>query len=123
MLVWKSDLHIEVKLTTSHLKPLQIQVTNVFCLFTSLDIVLGRFQGTTDANAIQFFLKNIHPAMRTAASVLLGQPESLQSRPNVFGELMRILISPSQAIEEAVSWALNGGDPDITLHMRMLTNR
>lgn len=62
--------------------------------------------------------------MRNAASELFGKPESLRSRPNVFGELMRILISPSRDIEEAVNWVLRGGrDPDITLHMRMLMNR
>lgn len=81
------------------------------------------FQGTTDAVAIQFFLKNIHPGMRTAALILFGHPESLQSRPNVFGELMRIIISPSKAIQEAVNWVLQGEDPDVTLHMRMLTKR
>ncbi|KAL1151613.1 hypothetical protein V6Z11_A09G054400 [Gossypium hirsutum] len=83
------------------------------------------YQGTTDAVAAQFFLKNVHPDMRNAASELFGKPESLQSRPNVFGELMRILISPSRDVEEAVNWVIgNGGrDPDITLHMRMLMNR
>ncbi|XP_059450196.1 uncharacterized protein LOC132181130 [Corylus avellana] len=82
------------------------------------------FQGTTDATAAQFFLKNIHPEMRNAASNLFGQPESLQSRPNVFGELMRALISPTKDVEEAVNWVIGGGmDPHISLHMRMLTNR
>ncbi|KAB1211813.1 hypothetical protein CJ030_MR6G006589 [Morella rubra] len=82
------------------------------------------FQGTTDAVAAQFFLKNIHPGMRSAASNLFGQPEFLQSRPNVFGELMRVLISPTKDVEEAVNWVFRrGADPDITLHMRMLTNR
>ncbi|XXG78391.1 hypothetical protein AAC387_Pa08g2345 [Persea americana] len=81
------------------------------------------FQGTTDAVGAQFFLKNIHPGMRTTASTLFGHPGSVQSRPNVFGELMRVIISPSQAVEEAVNVVLNGVDPDITLHMRMLMNR
>ncbi|XWS30849.1 hypothetical protein CRYUN_Cryun23aG0026400 [Craigia yunnanensis] len=82
------------------------------------------YQGTTDAVAAQFFLKNIHPDMRNAASELFGKPESLRSCPNVFGELMRILISPSRDVEEAVNWVLGGGrDPDITLHIRMLMNR
>lgn len=82
------------------------------------------FQGTTDAVAVQFFLKNIHPEMRSAASDLFGQSEVLQSRPNVFGELMRVLISPSKSVEEAVNWVLAGGaDPDISLHMRMLMNK
>ncbi|XP_077251673.1 uncharacterized protein LOC143890873 isoform X2 [Tasmannia lanceolata] len=82
------------------------------------------FQGTTDAVAVQFFLKSIHPEMRNAASTLFGRPGFLHSRPNVFGELMRIVISPSQAVEEAVNWVLNGGvDPDVSLHMRMLMNR
>ncbi|CAK9175147.1 unnamed protein product [Ilex paraguariensis] len=82
------------------------------------------FQNTTDAVAAQFFLKNIHIEMRKVASDLFGRPENLQYRPNVFGELMRVLISPSENIEQALNWALNGGlDPDITLHMRMLMNR
>ncbi|KAL0377262.1 UNVERIFIED_CONTAM: hypothetical protein Sradi_3031700 [Sesamum radiatum] len=82
------------------------------------------FQNTTDAVAAQFFLKNIHPEMREAASDLFGRPENLQYRANVFGELMRILISPSRNVEWAVNWALSGGqDPDIALHMRMMMNR
>lgn len=87
-------------------------------------IVGCRFQGTTDAVAAQFFLKNVHPEMRNAANDLFGHPESLHAQPNVFGELMRVLISPSEDVEEAVKWVLgNGVDPDISLHMRMLTNR
>lgn len=58
-----------------------------------------------------------------AASVLFGQTVPLQSRPNVFGELMRVLIYPSPAIREAVNWVLKGADPEVALHMRMLTNR
>ncbi|XP_050383927.1 uncharacterized protein LOC126800585 [Argentina anserina] len=81
------------------------------------------FQGTNDAVATQFFLKNIHPEMSNAASNLFGKPEVLHSRPNVFGELMRVLISPSEDVEEAVNWVLGGVDPDISLHMRMLMNR
>lgn len=74
--------------------------------------------------AAQFFLKNIHPDMRNAASDLFGLPEYLHSRPNVFGELMRVLISPSQDVEKAVNWVLKSGlDPDISLHMRMLMNK
>lgn len=72
----------------------------------------------------QFFLKNVHPEMREAASSLFGRPENLQYRANVFGELMRILMSPSRDVEQAVNWALRGGrDPDIALHMRMMMNR
>ncbi|MCD7458462.1 hypothetical protein HAX54_038336 [Datura stramonium] len=82
------------------------------------------FQNTTDAVAAQFFLKNVHDEMRIAASDLFGKPDDLHHRPNVFGELMRLLISPSENIQHAVSWALRGGaDPDIALHMRMLMNR
>ncbi|KAL3526204.1 hypothetical protein ACH5RR_014576 [Cinchona calisaya] len=82
------------------------------------------FQNTTDAVAAQFFLKNVHPEMRKTASDLFGEPENLQHRPNVFGELMRVLISPSENVELAVNWALGGGgDPDIAVHMRMLMNR
>ncbi|XP_015570987.1 uncharacterized protein LOC8285303 [Ricinus communis] len=82
------------------------------------------FQNTTDAVASQFFLKNVHPEMRDAASNLFGQPDLLQSRPNVFGELMKILISPSKDVVSAVNLVLgDGADPDISLHMRMLMNR
>ncbi|KAH6813803.1 transmembrane protein [Perilla frutescens var. frutescens] len=82
------------------------------------------FQNTTDAVAAQFFLKNVHPEMREASSNLFGRPEDLQYRANVFGELMRILISPSKDVEKAVNWALSGRrDPDIALHMRMMMNR
>ncbi|KAI3873180.1 hypothetical protein MKW92_030319 [Papaver armeniacum] len=81
------------------------------------------FQGTTDAMGIQFFLKNVHPEMRNAAFELMGQP-FVQSKPNVFGELMKVMISPSGNVEEAVKWVLGGGaDPDIVLHMRMLMSR
>ncbi|TXG54910.1 hypothetical protein EZV62_020166 [Acer yangbiense] len=103
-------------------KPAQ---TNVFCSnWRRWKQPIIWFQGTTDAMAAQFFLKNVHPEMRDAASDLFGNPESLPSRPNVFGELMRVLISPSEDIKEAVNWVVgNGVDPDITLHMRMLMNR
>lgn len=74
--------------------------------------------------AAQFFLKNIHSGMRNAASTLFGPPESLHFRPNVYGELMRVLISPSQDVKDAVNWVLDGReDPDISLHMRMMMNR
>lgn len=66
----------------------------------------------------------MHAGMRDSASNLFGRPENLQYRPNVFGELMRVLISPSENVEQAVNWTLSGGvDPDIALHMRMLMNR
>lgn len=80
-------------------------------------------QNTTDAMATQFFLKNIHPGMRSAAIELFAKPER-HARPNVFGELMKVLISPSSAIEAAVNSVLaDAQDPDIALHMRMLMNR
>nr|XP_004492157.1 uncharacterized protein LOC101488939 isoform X2 [Cicer arietinum]XP_012568933.1 uncharacterized protein LOC101488939 isoform X1 [Cicer arietinum] len=82
------------------------------------------FQGTNDAMAAQFFLKNIHSQMRVAAFDLFGDPEVLRSQPNVFGELMRVLISPSKDVEAAVNWVIGGGEnPDISLHMRMLMKR
>ncbi|KAG4940418.1 hypothetical protein JHK87_044289 [Glycine soja] len=82
------------------------------------------FQGTTDAVAAQFFLKNIHSQMRIAAFDLFGDPQVLGSQPNVFGELLRVLISPSKDVEAAVNWVIGGEEnPDISLHMRMLMNR
>ncbi|TKY46275.1 hypothetical protein E2542_SST28313 [Spatholobus suberectus] len=82
------------------------------------------FQGTTDSVAAQFFLKNIHSRMRIAALNLFGDPKALGLRPNVFGELMRVLISPSEDVEAAVNWVIGGGEnPDISLHMRMHMNR
>ncbi|XP_047313218.1 uncharacterized protein LOC124916531 [Impatiens glandulifera] len=81
-------------------------------------------QNTTDAVAAQFFLKNVHAEIQSAAFNLFGEPGNLSHRPNVFGELMRVLISPSIGIEEAVNWVIGTGpDPDITLHMRMLMNK
>ncbi|KAG4951188.1 hypothetical protein JHK85_045055 [Glycine max] len=90
----------------------------------ALSIMLNRFQGTTDAVAAQFFLKNIHSQMRIAAFDLFGDPQVLGSQPNVFGELLRVLISPSKDVEAAVNWVIGGEEnPDISLHMRMLMNR
>ncbi|GKV26083.1 hypothetical protein SLEP1_g35437 [Rubroshorea leprosula] len=99
--------------------------TNALCSnWRDWDQPIIWFQGTTDAIGAQFFLKNVHSEMRSAAYELFGKPESLRSQPNIFGELMRVLISPSKDVEEAVNWVLDGvGEPDITLHMRMLMNR
>jgi hypothetical protein len=83
----------------------------------------SRFDGTTDAIGAQFFLKNVHPRMKAAASTLFGLPNSIHARPNTFGELMRAVILPTKAVQEAVNWALKGVDPDIVLHMRMMINR
>jgi len=74
--------------------------------------------------AAQFFLKNLHSQMRNAALDLFGDPQVLGSQPNVFGEIMRVLVSPSKDVEAAVNWVIGGGEnPDISLHMRMLMNR
>ncbi|KAK4282217.1 hypothetical protein QN277_013620 [Acacia crassicarpa] len=99
--------------------------TNVLCgNWNEWEQPIIWFQGTTDAVAAQFFLKNIHSQMRMAAFDLFGDPEVLESRPNVFGELMRVLISPTKEVQQAVNWVINGGeDPDISLHMRMRMNR
>ncbi|EPS61736.1 hypothetical protein M569_13058, partial [Genlisea aurea] len=99
--------------------------TNVLCSnWREWEQPIIWLQNTTDAVAAQFFLKNLHSAMRESASDLFGRPEELGYRSNVFGELMRILISPSREVDSAVNWALNGGkDPDIALHMRMMMNR
>ncbi|KAF7819378.1 uncharacterized protein G2W53_024833 [Senna tora] len=99
--------------------------TNVLCSnWKEWEQPIIWFQGTTDAVAAQFFLKNVHSHMRNAALDLFGDPKVLESQPNVFGELMRILVSPSKDVEEAVNWVIDGGDyPDISLHMRMLMNR
>ncbi|CAA7396314.1 unnamed protein product [Spirodela intermedia] len=82
------------------------------------------FEGTTDAIGAQFFLKNIHPGMKNRALNLFGDPGAVQSRPNVFGELMRALVSPSRPIEEAVRWVLRDRkEVDVTLHARMMSGR
>ncbi|KAK9080564.1 hypothetical protein SSX86_000322 [Deinandra increscens subsp. villosa] len=82
------------------------------------------FKGTTDAVAAQFFLKNIHVQMRKSASALFGKTEVLRSRPNVIGELLRAIISPSPDVEKTVNSVINGGrDPHLAVHMRMLMNR
>lgn len=83
-----------------------------------------RFQGTTDAVAAQFFLKNVHPEMRAAAFELFGELGNSAPRANVFGELMMSLISPTKDVKDAVDWVLREtGDPDISLHMRMLMSK
>ncbi|KAJ3671836.1 hypothetical protein LUZ60_007915 [Juncus effusus] len=98
--------------------------TNVLCSdWTRWNQPIIWFDGTTDATGIQFFLKNVNPKMRAAAVNLFGNPNSLGSRPNVFGELMNYIISPSELINSAVNWVLKGVNPDISLHMRMLSNR
>ncbi|KAK1407162.1 hypothetical protein QVD17_38773 [Tagetes erecta] len=82
------------------------------------------FKGTTDAVAAQFFLKNVHAQMRKLASELFGDTQVLRSRPNVIGELLRVMISPSPDVQKAVDWVVNGGrDPHLAVHMRMLMNR
>ncbi|XP_076920357.1 uncharacterized protein LOC143581465 isoform X1 [Bidens hawaiensis] len=82
------------------------------------------FRGTTDAVAAQFFLKNIHVQMRKSASALFGNTEVLRSRPNVIGELLRVIISPSPDVQKAVNSVIDGGnDPHLAVHMRMLGNR
>ncbi|GAU23221.1 hypothetical protein TSUD_172490 [Trifolium subterraneum] len=99
--------------------------TNVLCSnWKEWEQPIIWFQGTNDAVASQFFLKNVHPQMRVAAYNLFGDPQVLGSQPNVFGELMRVLISPSKDVEAAVNWVIGGAEnPDISLHMRMQTNR
>ncbi|WJX75605.1 hypothetical protein P8452_59121 [Trifolium repens] len=99
--------------------------TNVLCSnWKEWEQPIIWFQGTNDAVASQFFLKNVHPQMRFAAFNLFGDPQVLGSQPNVFGELMRVLISPSKDVEAAVNWVIGGEEnPDISLHMRMQTNR
>ncbi|GJS27910.1 putative ribonuclease H protein, partial [Tanacetum coccineum] len=82
------------------------------------------FKGTTDAVASQFFLKNVHVQMRKSASTLFGSTGCLRSRPNVIGELLRVMISPSPDVQRIVNWVVNEGrDPHIAVHMRMLMNR
>ncbi|GFZ03922.1 hypothetical protein Acr_16g0005460 [Actinidia rufa] len=50
------------------------------------------------------------------------KPTETNVLPNIFGELMRVIISPSRNVKEAVDWVLNGGpDPHLVLHMRMRT--
>ncbi|XP_031108913.1 uncharacterized protein LOC116013360 isoform X2 [Ipomoea triloba] len=119
----KYGRHLVIRID-DFLKPIQ---TNVLCSNYrrwKQPIICIRLQNTTDAMAAQFFLKNIHDDMRIAATDLFGRSEDLHNRPNVFGELMRVLISPSEVVQRAVQSVLKGdADPDIALHMRMLTNR
>ncbi|MCO5561243.1 hypothetical protein L7F22_014864 [Adiantum nelumboides] len=87
-------------------------------------VMTARFKGTTDSNALQFFLKNQHQIMRELALLLFGDPSKPSSRPNVFGELFKAFISPMPVIEEAVNWALEGRpEPDVAVHLRMLNSR
>ncbi|XP_039776973.1 uncharacterized protein LOC120644411 isoform X2 [Panicum virgatum] len=112
------DLNIRVDIFENPLE------TNVLCCdWNSWKDPIIWFDGTTDAVGIQFFLKNVHPRMKAAALALFGLPDSLDARPNTFGELMRTIISPSSTVQAAVNWALKGVNPDIVLHMRMMANR
>ncbi|XP_025828148.1 uncharacterized protein LOC112903149 isoform X2 [Panicum hallii] len=112
------DLNIRVDIFENPLE------TNVLCSdWNSWKDPIIWFDGTTDAVGIQFFLKNVHPRMKAAASALFGLPDSLDARPNTFGELMRAIISPSGTVKAAVNWALKGVNPDVVLHMRMMANR
>ncbi|XP_076925675.1 uncharacterized protein LOC143588600 [Bidens hawaiensis] len=44
--------------------------------------------------------------------------------PNVIGELLRVIISPSPDVQKAVNSVIDGGrDPYLSVHMRMLGNR
>ncbi|XP_068664987.1 uncharacterized protein [Aristolochia californica] len=119
--VGKHGKHLFIR-TDDFEKPVQ---TNILCSdWRRWKQPIIWFQGTTDAVGVQFLLKNTHLGMREAASVLFGHPRVLNSRPNVFGELMRFVISPSQSVQDAVDWVLNGGPaPDVSLHMRMMMNR
>ncbi|VVA17844.1 PREDICTED: Rhamnogalacturonate lyase family [Prunus dulcis] len=60
-------------------------------------------------------------------SLIIGKPgilpEVLHFRPNVFGEMMRVLTTPSEDVEDAINWFFSGVEPDISLHMRMLMNK
>ncbi|KAL9250900.1 hypothetical protein AKJ16_DCAP11106 [Drosera capensis] len=91
-----------------------------------LVVRIDDFQKPSDTNALRSNWREWkHPAIsyEKAASELFGKPELLHSRPNVFSELINILISPSESIEEAVDSVLpNADDPDISSHMRMLMN-
>ncbi|GJN04388.1 hypothetical protein PR202_ga21935 [Eleusine coracana subsp. coracana] len=101
----------------------ELHETNVLCSdWNSWKDPIIWFDGATDAIGAQFFLKNVHPGMKAAASALFGIPDSIHARPNTFGELMRAILSPSTAVQEAVQWTLKGADPDIVLHMRMMMN-
>lgn len=92
--------------------------------WTTLPYPIIHFKGATNTAALQFLLKNAHPAMRSVAAKLLGNPSIPSSRPNTFGELFRAFISPNADIQEAVEWALKGGlEPDVSLHLRMLHSR
>ncbi|CAO2148996.1 unnamed protein product [Urochloa humidicola] len=55
--------------------------------------------------------------MKAVASARFGFPDSLDARPNTFGELMPAIISPSSTVQAAVNWALKGVNPDIVLCM------
>ncbi|MCO5553034.1 hypothetical protein L7F22_006554 [Adiantum nelumboides] len=96
----------------------------VVLAFNLLQLTCNLFKGTTDSNALQFFLKNQHQIMRELALLLFGDPSKPSSRPNVFGELFKAFISPMPVIEEAVNWALEGRpEPDVAVHLRMLNSR
>ncbi|CAI5511507.1 unnamed protein product [Closterium sp. Naga37s-1] len=73
-----------------------------------------------DSVPIQTFLKSLHPSMRERAQAVMGLPWDPHSRPNLFGEIARVLLLPTPAVADAVGWALGSGgrDADVVIHFR-----
>ncbi|CAI7795139.1 unnamed protein product, partial [Closterium sp. NIES-54] len=78
------------------------------------------FDDALDSVGIQTFLKNLHPSMRESAHAIMGLPWDPNSRPNLFGEIARVLLLPTPAVADAVKWALGSGgkDADVVIHFR-----
>eukprot|EP00850_Spirogloea_muscicola_P001352 SM000005S17149 [mRNA] locus=s5:390063:395485:- [translate_table: standard] len=81
------------------------------------------FSDASDAVGLQWFLKSRQLNMRARAYQVMGHPWDPDSRPNVFGELLRVLIKPSPIVKQAVDWTLAGRAPDLVLHLRMLHSK
>eukprot|EP00850_Spirogloea_muscicola_P016721 SM000138S00028 [mRNA] locus=s138:116734:122292:+ [translate_table: standard] len=81
------------------------------------------FSDASDAVGLQWFLKSRQLNMRARAYQVMGHPWDPDSRPNFFGELLRVLIKPTPMIKQAVDWTLSGRAPDLVLHLRMLHSK
>eukprot|EP00850_Spirogloea_muscicola_P001284 SM000004S15154 [mRNA] locus=s4:1570060:1575633:- [translate_table: standard] len=81
------------------------------------------FSDASDAVGLQWFLKSRNLNMRARAYQVMGHPWDPDSRPNIFGELLRVLIKPTPMIKQAVDWTLSGRAPDLVLHLRMLHSK
>ena len=84
-----------LNLQSTHGRDLNLRVDNFEnpyeTMFFVVTGVAGKIQSSgLTAQQMQLgssFLKNVHPGMKTAATILFGSPNSCHARPNTFGDL------------------------------------